>query len=143
MDTILDLEFATGRETLPGGAVDVATPPTTLNPAGLPVAREPGYSRVELRTSVEMTAHGSDFVRGAVVFGLADHAAMLALDDPSAVVEAADVRFVKPVGVDQLIVAEANARMRIGKRRHVAVKVSQGEEKIFEGDFTVCLTEAR
>ncbi len=138
----MDLELGTGRESLPGEAAD-AIIPATPDPAPALLAREPGYSRIELRTNVDMTAAGSDFVRGAVVFGLADHAAMLALDEPSAVLEAADVRFVKPIGVDQLIVADANARMRIGKRRHVAVTISQGEEKIFEGDFTVCLTEAR
>jgi acyl-coenzyme A thioesterase PaaI-like protein len=143
MERMMNLELTTGTENLPDGVVDDATTPENPDLVGLPVAREPGYSRVELRTRVGMTAEGSDFVRGAVVFELADQAAMLALDEPSAVLEAADVRFVRPVGVDQLIFAEAHARMRIGKRRHIAVTVSQGKEKIFEGDFTVCVTEAR
>lgn len=139
----MNLELMTGTEHLADGVVDVVTTPQTPNLVGTPVTTEVGYSRVELRTNMTMLATGSDFVRGGIVFGLADHAAMLALEEPGAVLEAADTRFLRPVGVDQLIVAEAHARMKIGKRRHAAVTICLGEEKIFEGDFTVCLTEAR
>lgn len=142
MENNLGLEFKGVAETVSAGVAEPVRAPAASDLVGLPVAREPGYGRVELRTSTDMFGSGSDFVRGAVVFAMADHAAMLAVDEP-AVLEAADVRFVRPVGADVAIIAEANARMRIGKRRHVAVTVSQGEEKIFEGDFTVCLTEAR
>jgi acyl-coenzyme A thioesterase PaaI-like protein len=143
MKNDMNLECGRTAENLADGAVNPAPGIAAPETVGLPVAREPGYGRVELRTSTTMFGSGSDFVRGAVVFALADHAAMLAVDEATAVLEAADVRFVRPVGADVAIVAEANARMRIGKRRHVAVTVSQGEEKIFEGDFTVCLSESR
>ena len=139
----MTLECSRVAETVSDGAVKPLPEPATTDLVGLPVAREPGYGRVELRTGNALSGSRSDFVRGAVVFALADHAAMLAVDEPDAVLEAADVRFVRPVSADVAIIAEANARVRIGKRRHVAVTVSQGEEKIFEGDFTVCLTEAR
>lgn len=138
----MNFEFSEVAERVPEGVGEPVPTPVASDLVGLPVAREPGYGRVELHTRTGMFGPGSDFVRGAVVFALADHAAMLAVDEP-AVLEAADVRFVRPVGADVAIVAEANARMKIGKRRHVAVTVSQGEEKIFEGDFTVCLTEPR
>lgn len=110
---------------------------------GAAVAATPGYSRVELLTNSAMAAPGSEFVRGAVVFGVADHAAMLALDQPGAVLQAADVQFTRPVRVDELIVAEAHARIRHGKKRHVTVTVSQGTAKVLEGEFTACLPDAR
>jgi acyl-coenzyme A thioesterase PaaI-like protein len=86
-----------------------------------------------------MASPGSEFVRGGVVFGLADHAAMLALDQPGAVLQAAEVQFTRPVKVDELIIAEAHARVRHGKKRHVTVTVSQGAEKVLQGEFTACL----
>ena len=98
---------------------------------------------MELYPRTGMSGAGSDFVCGAVVFAVGSHAGMLALDEATAVLEAAEVRFVRPVNNDVAIVAEANARIKIGNRRHVAVTGSQGKEKIFEGDFTVCLTESR
>lgn len=106
---------------------------------GAAVATTPGYSRVELLPSSAMVSPGSEFVRGGVVFGVADHAAMLALDQPDAVLQAAEVQFVRPVKVNEVIVAEAHARMRHGKKRHVTVTVSQGTEKVLQGEFTACL----
>ena len=113
--------------------------------SGTPEASEaattatPGYARVELLTRSAMALPGSEFVRSGVVFGVADHAAMLALDQPGAVLQAAEVQFIRPVKVDELIVAEAHARIRHGKKRHVSVTVSQGTEKVLEGEFTACL----
>ncbi len=106
---------------------------------GAAVAATPGYSRVELVTSSAMASPGSEFVRGGVVFAVADHAAMLALDQPGAVLQAAEVQFTRPVKVDELIVAEAHARIRHGKKRHVTVTVSHGTEKVLQGEFTACL----
>ena len=94
-------------------------------------------------TNSAMASPGSEFVRGTVVFGVADHAAMLALDQPSAVLQAAEVQFVRPVKVDELIVAEAHARVRHGKKRHVTVTVSQGTAKVLKGEFTARLLDAR
>ena len=106
---------------------------------GTAVTVTPGFSRVELVTSGNMTSPGSEFVRGGVVFGVADYAAMLALDQPGAMLQAAEVQFIRPVKVDELIIAEAHARIRHGKKRHVTVTVSHGAEKVLQGEFTACL----
>ena len=111
----------------------------TAETSGAEVAATPGYSRVEFVTNSAMAAPGSQFVRGGVVFGVADHAAMLALAQPGAVLQAAEVQFIRPVKVDEHLVAEAHARIRHGKKRHVTVTVSQGAEKVLEGEFTACL----
>jgi acyl-coenzyme A thioesterase PaaI-like protein len=107
---------------------------------GTAITVAPGFSRVELLTSGNMASPGSEFVRGGVVFAVADQAAMLALDQPGAVLQAAEVQFTRPVKVDELIVAEAHARIRHGKKRHVTVTVSQGTEKVLQGEFTACLS---
>jgi acyl-coenzyme A thioesterase PaaI-like protein len=106
---------------------------------GTAITVAPGFSRVELLTSSAMASPGSGFVRGAVVFCLADEAATLALAEPHAVLQAAELQFIRPVRVDELIVAEAHARIRDGKKRHVTVTVSQDTEKVLEGEFTACL----
>lgn len=106
---------------------------------GTVVTVAPGFSRVELLTNSAMASPGSEFVRGGIVFAVADRAAMLALDQAGAVLQAAEVQFTRPVKVDELIVAEAHARIRHGKKRHVTVSVSHGEEKVLQGEFTACL----
>lgn len=106
---------------------------------GTAVTVAPGFSRVQLVTSSTMASPGSEFVRAGVVFALADHAALLALDQPGAVLQAAEVQFMRPVKIDELIVAEAHARIRHGKKRHVTVTVRQDTEKVLQGEFTACL----
>lgn len=125
----------------PTGAGATAVRPDSIAEAtlGKAVTVAPGFSRVELRTSGAMASPGSGSVRGAVVFGVADQAATLALAEPNAVLQAAELQFIRPVRVDELIVAEAHARMRHGKKRHVTVTVSQGTEKVLQGEFTACL----
>lgn len=108
-------------------------------PLGQAVTVAPGFSRVELLTSSAMASPGSGFVRGTVVFGVADHAATLALAEPNAALQAAELQFIRPVRADELIVAEAHARIRNGKKRHVTVTVSHGAEKVLQGEFTACL----
>jgi uncharacterized protein (TIGR00369 family) len=104
---------------------------------GKPLAVNHGHSRIELLTTARMTADATGLVHGGFIFGLADYAAMLAVNHPNVVLGGADVKFLKPVQVDATVVAQATVQETKGKKQVVAVEVLKGDEKVFEGSF-VC-----
>jgi acyl-coenzyme A thioesterase PaaI-like protein len=109
---------------------------------GTPVALAEGEAIVELEASGCMAADHRGLVHGGFVFGLADYAAMLAVNDPLVVLGAADTTFKKPVRVGETIRAEAKVTESKGKKRAVAVVVRRGEEVVMEGSFTCFVLES-
>ena len=103
---------------------------------GTPLEVEEGYSRVRLQTNKRMAVDESGLVHGGFVFGLADYSAMIAVNHPNVVLGAADVKFLKPVRVHEVLLAEAKVRAREGKKHIVSVTVQCGDTKVFRGDFT-------
>jgi uncharacterized protein (TIGR00369 family) len=103
---------------------------------GQPVRIEKGFSRVEMTTSPDMAADPSGLVHGGFIFGLADYAAMIAVNHPNVVLGAADVKFLKPVRVAETVTSEAVVQEVQGKKHWVAVTVKQGQEVVFQGMFT-------
>ena len=98
-----------------------------------------GFSRVRLHTSERMAVDESGLVHGGFIFGLADYAAMIAVNHPNVVLGAAEVRFLKPVKVNDVVVAEANVDSHEGKKSTVTVTVKGGEAEVFKGRF-VCFS---
>lgn len=96
----------------------------------------PGRAVVALEAVVEMGADAFGLVHGGFVFGLADHAAMLAVNEPTVVLGAAEVRFLKPVAVGEELTAVAEVEAREGKKARVAVEVLSGEGAVFTGTFS-------
>ena len=103
---------------------------------GTPVAVGDGRSRVVMTTLPDMTVDESGLVHGGYIFGLADHAAMIAVNHPNVVLGGAECRFLKPVRVGESITAEADMDPSDGKKRVVSVRVSRGDERVFTGMFT-------
>ncbi|MFH1983619.1 MAG: PaaI family thioesterase [Pseudomonadota bacterium] len=103
---------------------------------GSPVAVGEGFSRVEMIALPEMVVDDSGLVHGGYVFGLADHAAMIAVNHPNVVLGGAECRFLKPVRVGESMTAEAAMEPSEGKKRLVSVTVSRGDEPVFTGTFT-------
>lgn len=96
----------------------------------------PGVATAALTTLPEMAADERGLVHGGFVFGLADYAAMLAVNDPNVVLGAAEARFLAPVRVGEEVVAEA-ARADVKGRRHlVAVSCKVEGREVFTGTFT-------
>jgi acyl-coenzyme A thioesterase PaaI-like protein len=95
-----------------------------------------GRSRVGLRCLPEMAADASGLVHGGFTFGLADYAAMVAVNDPHVVLGAADVRFLAPVRAGQRAVAEATVTEAKGRKRVVSVTVDVEGAPVLEGTFT-------
>ena len=103
---------------------------------GRPVVVEDDFCRVEMTTTTEMAVDASGLVHGGFIFGLADHAAMVAVNHPNVVLGAADVKFLKPVRIGDGVVAQARVETREGRKHSVVVQVDCGDEAVFKGTFT-------
>lgn len=102
---------------------------------GTPIEIKEGYSKVELNTIKEMRVDEMDLIHGGFVFGLADYAAMIAVNHPHVVLGAADIKFIKPVRTSERIVAVAQLEKSEGKKRIVAVMVTNKDGVVFQGNF--------
>jgi acyl-coenzyme A thioesterase PaaI-like protein len=109
---------------------------------GEPLEVAEGSAAVALVTLPEMTADDRGLVHGGFVFGLADYAAMLAVNHPNVVLGGAEVRFLKPVAVGDRLVAGARVEESDGRKSRVRVEVRRGEEAVMSGAF-VCFTLER
>jgi len=96
-------------------------------------------SRVSLTVNPKMAVDEKGLAHGGFAFGLADYAAMVAVNDPYVVLLSSQVRFLKPVIVGERLVAQAEITETDGKKRKVWCEVfNQERQKVFEGEF-LCL----
>ncbi len=108
---------------------------------GTLLALDEDSARVALDTTASMAVDAQGLVHGGFVFGLADYAAMLAVNDPNVVLGAAEARFLKPVRMGDRIVASAQMLDSHGRKHKVRVEASVNSEKVFEGTFTCFVLE--
>ena len=102
---------------------------------GTPFYLEEGASRVELQTISSMAVDESGLVHGGYIFGLADYAAMIAVNHPNVVLGSSEVKFLKPVRAGETVIATATAEARQGRKQIVSVAVTRKEEVVFSGSF--------
>ncbi len=95
-----------------------------------------GLATVELVGTAAMAADDRGLVHGGFTFGLADYAAMVAVNDPNVVLGGSDCRFLAPVQVGQTMLATARVEAEKGRKRTVAVSVSVGETEVLSGTLT-------
>jgi len=107
---------------------------------GEPVELEEGAATAKLLTEPQMAADEQGLVHGGFTFGLADYAAMLAVNDPHVVLGAAQCRFLAPVTVGEVMLARAQVEERQGKKHKVKCVVSTAKP-VFEGEFTCFVLE--
>jgi len=112
-------------EKLVGKAIEVAT----------------GYAKCELKTIPEMAADDRGLIHGGFIFGLADYAAMLAVNDPNVVLGASESRFLSPVKLGDVVVASATVTEVKGKKHLVECAVNVGEKVVFRATFTTFVLE--
>ncbi len=98
---------------------------------------------VTLTITKEMIVDTYNLSHGSFVFGLADYAAMLAVNEPTVVLGKATSKFIKPVVLNDEVTAVAvisdNSN---GKKVIVSVTVkNQKEELVFEGEFVCFVLE--
>ena len=102
----------------------------------------PGEAVVEMVATARMRADEQSLVHGGFVFGLADHAAMLAVNHPNVVLGSSEIRFEQPVRVGERLEARARLRPDEGKKKTVDVEVSRDDVVVMRGVF-VCFTPGR
>jgi acyl-coenzyme A thioesterase PaaI-like protein len=102
---------------------------------GRPEELRDGYARVVLDASSDMAADDRGLIHGGFTFGLADYAAMLAVNEPTVVLASATTKFLGPVVAGERLEAEATLDRTDGRKRWVKVTVRRGETVVMEGDF--------
>ncbi|MBX3126272.1 MAG: hypothetical protein KF718_06125 [Polyangiaceae bacterium] len=103
---------------------------------GEPLELSDGFASARLRATAEMAVDERGLVHGGFVFGLVDHAAMLAINDPLVVLGSAEVRFVAPVRVGDDVIASARVSDTKGKKRTLTVTASVGAREVLAGTLT-------
>lgn len=109
---------------------------------GVPLELAEGTARVALFALPEMAVDARGLIHGGFVFGLADYAAMLAVNHPNVVLAGAEIRFLKPVVVGEQLVAEAWVEETDGRKSRVRVEVVRDGDTVMSGDFR-CVTLAQ
>jgi len=100
-----------------------------------------GFARVALRATDPMVVDSQGLVHGGFIFGLADYAAMLAVNHPNVVLGAAETRFLRPVRLGDRLIASARTVDANGRKHEVRVEASVNSDKVFEGTFSCFVLE--
>jgi len=103
---------------------------------GKSVVLEEGFAKVMLKATDNMKVDATGLVHGGFIFGLADYAAMIAVNHPNVVLGAADTKFLKPVKAGETAFAEARVESSDGKKSLVNVVVKVEDTDVFTGVFT-------
>jgi len=100
-----------------------------------------GGAVVKLVASDVMSADDRALCHGGFTFGLADYAAMVAVNDPNVVLGGAECRFLAPVTAAQTMLATAKVVESKGKKRVVETSVTVDGKKVFDGKLTCFVLE--
>jgi uncharacterized protein (TIGR00369 family) len=98
-------------------------------------------SKVTLTVTPNMAVDAKGLIHGGFVFGLADYAAMVAVNHPNVVLGAANVKFLKPVKVGDTLIATATKTEATRKKQIILVEVVREAISVFSGDFTCFVLE--
>lgn len=102
---------------------------------GKPVELAEGRARVALEITGDMAADARGLAHGGFTFGLADYAAMLAVNEPTVVLAGATLKFLGPVVVGDHVEAEASVDRTEGRKRWVKVTVRRAGQPVLEGEL--------
>lgn len=100
-----------------------------------------GRAVAQLVTCDDMAADTVGLVHGGFIFGLADYAAMLAVNEETVVLGAAESRFTAPVRVGETAVATAIVLETERNKHQVECMVKVGDKVVFKGLFTCFVLE--
>ena len=103
---------------------------------GRPITIEDGRAVIELETTDEMAVDEYDLVHGGFVFGAADYAAMLAVNEPTVVLVGAETSFTAPTTVGDTIRATATVDEDAdGLVVQCEVETVEEGDRVFVGTF--------
>ena len=98
---------------------------------------------VKLTITSEMIVDNYNLSHGGFVFGLADYAAMLAINKPTVVLGKATTKFLKPVVLNDEVTAVATISQNVNEKKVIVSVVvkNQKNEFVFEGEFVCFVLE--
>jgi len=99
------------------------------------------FARVSLVTNKEMVADDTGLIHGGFTFGLADYAAMLAVNQPNVVLTRAEVQYLQPVKLGDILLALARVTEKQERKRLVEVEIRVADREVFQGKFMCYLPE--
>ncbi|MEA2072287.1 MAG: PaaI family thioesterase [Campylobacterota bacterium] len=102
---------------------------------------ERGHVETKLTTNADMVADDIGLVHGGFIFGAADYAAMLAVNEKNVVLVASSCQFLSPVKFHDEVDFIAQVRHQEGRKRNVYVEGYVLDIKVFEGEFKTVITE--
>lgn len=102
---------------------------------------EEGESEIEIELTDEMTVDEKGLIHGGFTFSAADYAAMVAVNHPLVVLASAEVKFLRPTKVGDIIISKAKVISKEDKKIKVQVTSFRGDEKVFEGTFTCVIPQ--
>lgn len=108
---------------------------------GKPVEIASASAIIAMTTKECMVVDEKGLIHGGFIFGLADHAAMLAVNHPNVVLASADVRFLLPIRPNEELIARAEVIEQKDKKHLVRVSVTKNNEKVFTGTFSCTVLE--
>ena len=94
----------------------------------------------ELRSLARTPRFRTVFIMG-FTFGLADYAAMLAVNEPPVVLASAQVKFLGPVVVGDRVEAEATLERSDGRKRWVRVIARRDGAPVLEAEFVAVVPD--
>lgn len=109
---------------------------------GEPLRLETGRAATRFTETGEMTVDEHGLVHGGFLFGLADYAAMLAVNDPNVVLGSADIRFLAPVRVGDEVVAEAEIIESNGNKRTLKISACVADKEVLAGTLVAFVLDA-
>ncbi|UCM99499.1 PaaI family thioesterase [Sulfurimonas sp. SWIR-19] len=111
------------------------------NLCGEVIKMEEGYVELSLETIPDMLADEVGLIHGGFIFGAADYAAMLAVNERNVVLVASDCQFLSPVKLHDVVDVVAKVRHKEGRKRNVHVQAFVLDIKVFEGEFKTVITD--
>ncbi|MEA1982215.1 MAG: PaaI family thioesterase [Campylobacterota bacterium] len=112
-----------------------------LDLCGEVILMERGYVETRLTTTSEMVADSIGLIHGGFIFGAADYAAMLAVNERNVVLVASNSQFLSPVKFHDEVDFKARVRHQEGRKRNVYVEGFVLDIKVFEGEFKTVITD--
>lgn len=108
---------------------------------GIPVSiRTDVSSEATLTATANMVVDEWGLIHGGFTFGLADFAAMIAVNEPNVVLTSANVEFLAPVKSGDRVVARATVVAKEAHKRIVGVECFVGDRKVLKGQFMCAVT---
>ncbi|NOX15628.1 MAG: PaaI family thioesterase [Epsilonproteobacteria bacterium] len=105
------------------------------------ISLEHSKSKTTLQTTEEMTVDKLGLIHNGFIFGAAEYAAAIAVNEENLVIISSKVKFLAPAKDGDLIEFIAMAKFEDSRKREIKVIGEINEIKIFEGIFQAVLLE--